>query len=204
MWSSGSQILYREVAHGKVWTARPVTVIQDAQDLVALLIGTGTHWKICAPVDPGADLLSCKANLRPWQLNDAVWSFGDTLVLISPGKRHAVYVMWDGQQEFVGWYVNLQEPIRRTSLGFDYLDQELDIVVSPDLQWRWKDRDHLEEAQRLGLYTPEQAGDIVQEGLQVVDDIRRKAVPFDGSWNDWKPPSDWTIPSLPDGWDQVG
>ena len=204
MWSSGSQILYREVAHGKVWTARPVTVIQDAQDLVALLIGTGTHWKICTPADPGADLLSCKANLRPWQLNDAVWSFGDTLVLISPGKRHAVYVTWDGQQEFVGWYVNLQEPIRRTSLGFDYLDQELDIVVSPDLQWRWKDRDHLEEAQRLGLYTPEQAGDIVQEGLQVVDDMRRKAVPFDGSWNDWKPPSDWTIPSLPDGWDQVG
>ncbi len=204
MWSSGSQVLYREVAHGKVWTARPVTVIQDAQDLVALSFRNRTRWKVCAPSYAGTDLLHCKANLRPWQLNDVVWSRGDTVFLIIPGMAHAVHVQWDPQQRFVGWYVNLQEPIRRTSLGFDFLDQELDIVVSPDLDWRWKDVEHLEQAQRIGLFSPEQASAIVQEGQEVAEDIRRGAVPFDGSWNDWKPPSDWTTPSLPDGWDQVG
>jgi predicted RNA-binding protein associated with RNAse of E/G family len=98
----------------------------------------------------------------------------------------------------------MQEPIRRTSLGFDFLDHELDIVVSPDRDWRWKDRDHLEQAQIIGSLSPEQARAITQEAQQVVDDIARGVVPFDGSWNDWRPPSDWTIPSLPDGWDQVG
>ena len=193
MWSKGSQILYREVTHGKVWTARPVTVIRDAPDLVALSFRCHTPWKVCAPCDAATDLLHCKANLRPWRLDDAVWARGDTVFLIAPGKAHAVHVQWDAQRQFVGWYVNMQEPIRRTSLGFDFLDHELDIVVSPDRDWRWKDRDHLE-----------QASAITQEAQQVVDDIGRRVVPFDGSWNGWSPPSDWTIPSLPDGWDQVG
>jgi hypothetical protein len=204
MWSSGNHVLYREIAHGKVWTARPVTVIQDTYDLIGLYFRNNTHWKVCAPSDPETDLLHCKANLRQWHLNDAVWSYGDTVFLISPGKAHAVHVMWDPLQRFVGWYVNLQEPVRRTGLGFDFLDQELDIVVSPDLDWQWKDKNHLEQAQDLGLFSPEQVRAILQEGQQVVVNIQVKAVPFDGSWNDWGPPTDWSTPGLPEGWDQVG
>jgi hypothetical protein len=203
MWSTGSQILYREVTHGKVWTAKPVTVIRDAPDLVALSMLRDTPWKVCAPCDAATDLLHCKADLSPWRLDDAVWGRGDTVFLITPGKAHAVHVLWDAERRFVGWYVNMQEPIRRTCLGFDFLDHELDIVVSPDRDWRWKDRDHLEQAQIIGSLSPEQARAITQEAQQVVDDIARRVVPFDGSWNDWSPPSDRTIPSLPDGWDQV-
>jgi hypothetical protein len=203
MWSSGNQVLYREVTHGKVWTARPVTVIQDTHDLIALYLRDHTTWKVCAPPDAGTDLLHCKANLRQWKLIDAVWSYGDTVFLISPGMAHAVHVMWNQQRKFVGWYVNLQEPVRRTSLGFDFLDQELDIVVSLDLNWRWKDNSHLEQAQKLGLFSPEQVRAILQEGQQVIENIRAKAVPFDGSWNNWRSPTDWSTPCLPGGWDQV-
>lgn len=112
--------------------------------------------------------------------------------------------MWDRQHDFTGWYVNLQEPLRPTHLGFDFLDQELDIVVAPDLAWRWKDLGHLEQAHSLGLYSAEQVQSIRQEGQRVVDRIRAKAVPFDESWNGWTPPQDWTAPGLPEGWDQVG
>ena len=204
MWSSGNQILYREVTHGKVWTARPVTVIQDTRDLIALCLHCNTSWKLCAPLDADTDLLQCKANLRPWKLIDAVWRYGNTVILISPGKAHAVHVMWDQQQKFVGWYINLQEPVRRTRLGFDFLDQELDIVVSPDLEWRWKDAEHLAQAQRIGLFSPEQVAAIRQEAERVIENIRTKVASFDGSWNDWRPPLDWSIPHLPEGWDQVG
>ena len=204
MWSSGDQILYREVTHGKVWTARPVTVIQDTLDLLALYLHNNTPWKLCAPPDTETDLLHCKANLRPWKLIDAVWGYGDTVFLISPGRSHAVHVMWDRQQKFAGWYVNLQEPVRHTHLGFDFLDQELDIVVSPDLTWRWKDAEHLVQAQSIGLFSPEQVNAIRQEGRQVIEDIQAKVSPFDGSWNNWKPPTDWPIPGLPEGWDWVG
>jgi hypothetical protein len=45
---------------------------------------------------------------------------------------HAIWVFWHGpQREFRGWYVNLQEPFRRTSLGVDTQDLELDILIAP-------------------------------------------------------------------------
>jgi hypothetical protein len=56
------------------------------------------------------------------------------LYLITPGAAHAIHLWWLAPDwRFGGWYVNLQEPIRRTTLGFDYMDQMLDIVVEPDL-----------------------------------------------------------------------
>ena len=204
MWPTGSHVLYREVVHGKVWTARPVTVIQDTPDLIALYLHNQTHWMVCTPPNAGIDLMECKANLREWHLKDKVWRYGDTVFLISPGRAHAVHVMWDQQRRFVGWYVNLQKPLRRTCLGWDFLDQELDIVVSPDLSWRWKDREPLEQAQQLGLFPPEQVRAILHERQRAVESIQQKAVPFDGSWNAWKPPSEWSVPCLPDGWDRVG
>lgn len=203
MWSSGSPVLYREVTHGKVWTARPVRVIQDTPELIALFLREGTPWKVCAPADSQTDLVYCKANLSPWQLQDVIWTHGDTVILIFPGTAYAVHVMWDWQQRFSGWYVNLQEPVRSTRLGLDFLDQELDLVVSPDLSWRWKDTAHLERAQAIGLFSVAQVRAIRQDALRVIDRIRVKAVPFDGSWNHWRPPTEWPLPCLPEGWDQV-
>ena len=53
------------------------------------------------------------------------------------------------------WYVNLQDPFRRSALGFDYLDQELDVIVSPDLErWRWKDEEKFEALVREGHIPP--------------------------------------------------
>ena len=47
--------------------------------------------------------------------------------------------MWTPAWEFLGWYVNLEEPFRRTPLGFDVRDLQLDILVDPERKWRWKD-----------------------------------------------------------------
>ncbi len=202
MWSPGSQIIYREVTHNKVWTVRPVTVIQDSPDLIALYLKNGTRWKVCTPANGQSNLLYCKANLHPWFLKDMIWSFGDTVFLISPDAAHAVHIMWDQKNAFVGWYVNLQEPVRRTQLGFDFLDQELDIEVSSEGKWRWKDKHHLEEAESIGLFSPEQGGMIRAEGHKVIEMIEAKEMPFDGSWNQWRPPNNWPTPDLPDKWDQ--
>jgi NAD(P)H-flavin reductase len=50
---------------------------------------------------------------------------------------HAVWVFWEGaSRDLAGWYVNIQEPFRRTSIGFDTQDLELDIVIEPDGSWR--------------------------------------------------------------------
>jgi predicted RNA-binding protein associated with RNAse of E/G family len=204
MWSNGDQIIYREITHGKVWTVRPVTVIEDNYALTALYFRKYTSWKICTPESDGIDLLVCKANLNDWTLEDTIWTLGDTIFLIYPNDAHATHVMWDKERRFIGWYINLQEPIRRTSIGFDFLDQELDIVVKPDLSWFWKDSEHLAQAQAIGLFSSEQVKEIRREAQRVIEKIRCKAEPFDRSWSDWQAPVDWKNPGLPEGWDKVG
>ena len=44
-WQAGAHVITREIVHGKVWTARPVTVVRDDPDLVALYMMPGTIYK---------------------------------------------------------------------------------------------------------------------------------------------------------------
>jgi predicted RNA-binding protein associated with RNAse of E/G family len=201
-WSPGDQIVYREVWRGKVWTARPVTVVQDAPDLVVLYLCSGTRWKLPAGNrDEYRDALLT----GEWQLRDVTYMWGDTLFLIRPGEAHAVHVMWRHEtREFSGWYINLQEPLRRTAIGFDFMDQELDIVVKPDLSgWVWKDEEEFQKDVETGLTTPGQAREIRAEAGLVLERVRAKASPFSDGWETWHPPAGWPIPSLPVGWDKV-
>ena len=51
-------------------------------------------------------------------------------MLQRPGDAYAIWHFWHGpEREFRGWYVNLQEPFRRTAQGYDTQDLELDIWV---------------------------------------------------------------------------
>jgi hypothetical protein len=203
-WERGSQVVYREVWQNKVWTARPVTVVQDTPDLIVLYICFGTCWKI--PERPaGFDDFAHFRLSGKWGFKDVIWKWGDALYWIEPGAAHAVHVMWSqSPREFVGWYVNMQEPVRRTQMGFDFMDQDLDIVVKPEVsEWHWKDEDVMQTGLELGIYTTQQVRDIRAEGERVVENIQRQAAPFDNSWLDWKPDPAWPIPTLPAGWDQL-
>lgn len=103
------------------------------------------------------------------------------------------------------WYVNLQTPLRRTTLGFDYLDQELDIVISPDLSdWRWKDEVGFATLQQRGLIAPVEAVRLRAAGQEVI--LRRHAADslLQQGWDRWSPPSAWMVPKLPPRWEEVG
>lgn len=203
-WEAGDQIVYREVWQGKTWTARPMRVVQDIPELVALSLGNGTQWKYPAPLDGRSALPECLLT-GAWRLVDKTWTWGHTLLLIRLGEPHAVHVMWRrGSREFVGWYINLQECLRRTHLGFDTMDQELDIVVRPDLsEWVWKDEALFERAQEAGRFSPAQAREIRAEGERVLELVRQRKPPFGDGWECWSPPPEWPIPVLPQDWDVV-
>lgn len=104
-------------------------------------------------------------------LVDNLWVRTDLLFLTGPEDAFSTYIMWKSRtRELSCWYINLQEPVRRTSFGIDTLDNILDIVVSPDMtQWNWKDTDEFEEAQKLGLYSKEKARQIWAEGEKQYD-----------------------------------
>jgi predicted RNA-binding protein associated with RNAse of E/G family len=129
----------------------------------------------------------------------------DILSLTQPGKAHSVDLMWEtdgGKLEC--WYVHLQEPLRRTQVGFDTMDQLLDIVINPDKsRWRWKDDDEFVEAVEMGVFTREEETAIRAEGERVIETLESNQPPFCDGWDNWTPPDDWGIAEFPPGWDQV-
>lgn len=125
---------------------------------------------------------------------------GGRLMIAETGAAHSVYVTWDETGKLVGWYVNLEDPWRKTGVGFDTTDHLLDVWVDPDGSWRWKDEDHLAEALDIGLFSAEQAKAMRIEGKEVIERIEGWAAPFDEGWDNWRPDPEWPLPSIPDGW----
>jgi hypothetical protein len=198
-WKTGTKIVYREVWRGQVWTAMPVTVVQDTPDLIVLYLCAGTRWKL----PEGEDFLGL-LQVGDWQLRDIVTA-GSCLYLIPPGEAYAVRTMGGlGRQEIAGWYVNLQEPVRRTALGFDFMDHALDVVVAPDLsEWRWHDEDELREAQEMGLFSVRLVRQIRATGERIVEQIKTKSFSVINDWDKWLPPPEWPIPDLSADWEEV-
>ena len=111
-----------------------------------------------------------------------------------PVARTRSTVFWrDGA--FAHWYVNFEQPLRRSPVGFDTFDEKLDLIVQPDGSYRWKDEDELEQAAALGLLD---AGAVRAEAARVLEEW-----PFPTGWEDWRPDPSWPIPQLPDGWERV-
>ena len=81
------------------------------------------------------------------------------LALHRPGDAYAVFVFWEGpERRLACWYVNFQDPFRRTAIGFDTLDHELDLVVEPDGS-RWlKDEDSLDLRVADGRFSRRRGG----------------------------------------------
>ena len=100
----------------------------------------------------------------------------------------------------MGWYINLQQSLHRTVIGFDFMDQDLDIVVKPDLSaWVWKDEATFARAQELGIFSDQQTCEIRAEGERVIECVRTKASPFNGGWENRSPDPEWPTPSLSKG-----
>jgi hypothetical protein len=199
-WNFGDIIVLRGIWKGELWWACPAYIVRDIADLVAIYWPAGTPVKRWVRRPTVQDLLAPQV-----QLIDTEWIETDVLSLVEPGAAHSVDIMWEaGCRIQRCWYVHLQEPLCRSGIGFDTMDQILDIVISPNLsRWRWKDEDELTDAERLGVYSQVEAQAIRDEGDRVIDLINKRASPFCDGWEKWAPPLDWSIPGFPNGWEDV-
>jgi hypothetical protein len=200
-WQPGSRVVLRNIWQGWLWFAFPAIVVHDRPDLIALWTPTGTHFK----GGLGVDGYPTRLPFPGMRHVDLTVRDGGLLRLARPGAAHDVWARWspDGSQ-FTGWKVNLQEPLRRSRVGFDTCDHLLDLMIEPDLRsWHWKDADELDEAVMLLRFSSAQAAAIRAEGDRVLEDVRRRAWPYADGWEAWSPPADWGIPSLPADWDRV-
>lgn len=193
----GDPVALREVWHGHVWAARPATVVADRDDQTSFFIPAGTTWM--APVRDGRSLRLPEEAfaLEPAITVDHVLSFA------WPGVAHASLLFFHPDWRPRHWYVNLQDPLRRTGIGFDTLDHQLDLIVELDGTWRWKDEEELAAAIARGLIAAGDEARLRAEGERAVRRVVGREPPFDEDWTTWRPDPAWPAPALPDGWERV-
>ena len=187
----GDTVLLRFVSFGHIRQAVPHTLVELTDERVVLWVPDGTRTQRFAgpPLSEVDDFAS-----NDWSLRESVWR-NDALRITRFGDAHSLWLFWrDGQ--FADWYVNLQDPLRPTPLGWDTRDHALDVTVEPDGTWSWKDEHHLAAAVARGRFTEQEARAIRAEGERVI-----AARPWPTGWEEWQPDPGWTRPELPDGWD---
>jgi uncharacterized protein len=199
-WRPGDAIVLRETWQGRVFEARPATVVEDRPDQTMLFVRTGALVAIAAD-DEGRQLRLPEGS---WRLEFREARSFSILSFAWPETPYAILFLREADGRPRGWYVNLQDPLERTSLGFDTIDHALDVLVSIDrTSWSWKDEDELEDAVSRGLFTQGEAEDFRRWGERAVRRLVDREPPFDEPWEDWAPDPSWPVPELPEGWDRI-
>ena len=110
MWTEGQVVIRREVLNdGRVWLEVPVIVVRDDEELLATFIAEGAPFRFPAGTWPAP------RGRHPWHGKER-WHGHGVLMLQRPGEAHAVWLFWRGRaRTFAGWYINIQEPFRRTT-----------------------------------------------------------------------------------------
>jgi hypothetical protein len=171
---------------GMTW---PYRVVQDDDDVLALWLPRGSKGMLWRN-SPG----------QPRELVEGDWR-RDTLRLMFPGLAYSIWLFWEGDEHrFTTYYVNFEEPFRRTPVGFDTNDHALDIMVAPDLSWQWKDLEEFEGLITSGHFSPEFGATVRATANEVLARVETKDAPFDGCWLDWHAPEGWEPPVLNARW----
>jgi hypothetical protein len=198
VFAPGRVVALRNVWEGRIVSARPATVVRDDPDSLMLYVPVDVAW--VGPV--ASDGAPMRLPIGDWTLEERRWDGTHILSFARPGEPNAVLLFWDQTWRPLRWYVNLQSPLRRTVVGFDYTDFVLDAILPPDRSsWEWKDETELTEAIRLGAIAPGEEARLRDEGERTVHRIMRREPPFDRDWWDWRPDPSWAEPELPVGWD---
>ena len=223
-WQHGDQITlrYTGIHDGKV-RDRPGLmhgfahhVVEDRDDLLALWMPAGAERRFIDLAD--------RSNL----VEPVAWRL-DTVRLMFPGKPYGIFMFWTAAASsssaesleqpprngyftsranrppgtFLGWYVNLEAPFVRTAIGVDTSDNNLDVVVTPDFAWRWKDEDQTQHWEDMGVFTRADTESFYAAGREVIADVEARRFPFDGSYLDYRPDPQWGIPQFHPDWDRV-
>ncbi|MFI7009025.1 DUF402 domain-containing protein [Streptomyces sp. NPDC050145] len=206
-WAPGEQVLWRYRANGGdgFHICRPVTVVEDSADLLAVWLAPGTECvkPVLADGTPLHREPLATRYTKPRTLLRDRWLGTGVLKLARPGEPWSVWLFWERGWSFRNWYVNLEQPRTRWSGGVDSEDHYLDLSVYPDRSWRWHDEDEFARAREVGLMNAAQAASVREAGRRAVRMIEAWGHPFPDGWPDWRPDPSWPVPALPGDWDRT-
>ncbi len=206
LWKPGDHVMWRGIYRNRIWYAQTAIVVKDSPEETVLARLPGAEGRA------EQDYVQKKKNGRrrwdfqhdDWVLEDFPWHTNSLLFLLEPDKYYSTIFFWNHESnKFLGYYVNFQLPFTRNPGGFDTLDLELDIEVNPDFSFKWKDVDDYEKGIQTGIILPEWEEGIEMAKIEILDKLKKRRYPFDGSWMDWRPDPTWTPPTLPANWDKI-
>jgi hypothetical protein len=204
--ASGRSVVWRSRPSGEVGYVFGCRVLLDEPEVVALVQSTGSPIMRRIAERGGPNGRSLIPGTWDGSRRLSRWERPPAVRLHPVGRGYAVIRTWLAHEgRFDGWYVNLEQPWPRTPVGFDTRDDVLDVTVSDDLsEWQLKDADELEFAVEVGVVTAIEAESIRAAAESAIDDIARRAWPFnDAAWWDALPSSTLRPAKLPDAWDAV-
>ena len=204
-WAPGTRVLWRYRGNGTdaPHICRPVTVVADTADLLAVWVAPGTECvkpELADGTPVHLEPLETRY-VKPSRTVRSRWAGSGVLKLARPGEPWSVWLFWDDDGAFRNWYVNLEEPRTRWCGGVDSEDHFLDISVRPDRSWQWHDEDEYAAARRAGLVDDALAARVRAAGRAAVERITAWGPPIRDGWEHWRPDPRWPVPSLPDDWD---
>lgn len=200
-WQRGDHIYwtYRDPSFPDLVDQRPVTVIADDDQHLAVWLAAGTRMLYQVTTD-SHDLRSLRGTDRftaPRTQAVRTWTGSGILAVFQP---HTMYSVWFFETQpgvRNSYYVNIEEEFTRTDSGFESSDLVLDVLVSPGGTCTFKDEDELELAHRAGAFSTAKVEQIRQVAHQAVEDVSRWKFPFSAGYEGFQPDSDWTVPTLP-------
>ncbi|MGW3185062.1 DUF402 domain-containing protein [Kitasatospora sp. NPDC001119] len=206
VFAPGGTAVRRDVAHGRVWSAMPYTVLADDGDVLTLTARPGTEslapasWTVAAHAGDDALRLDCVHDLASgrWELDH--WTWRDTVVLsrFTAGVPFSVHRFLTPDGRPLRWYVNFERPYRRTAIGIDTLDLFLDLVITPDLSsYSWKDEDEYAQARRLGVVDEATHRQLDRARELALAQLRDRTGPFAPDPDAWTLPPEGPLPTLP-------
>ncbi len=176
-------------------------MVADEDDVLAasLVIGTGWFGPIFGERANAVEEFA-RGDVR---LGHKTWTQHNVLKLVREGDAYSAQAFFNEAGEFVCWYINLQEPMRRFELGYDTRDNSLDILVGRDLSWwQWKDEEETERAVDIGIYSRAEVDEIRRHGEAVIG-LVESGDAWWTAWDGWTPDPAQAAPVLPDGWDTL-
>lgn len=200
-WPPGSTVVIRQHRHGRFRAVTPMVLVEDRPDRTLLYVPRGTRF--LAPADSSGRVTRSiceEVAVRPDH-----WRDHAALHIVPDGAAFAVTVRWRRSfDDFAGFYVNVQEPLRRTNIGFDSMDQTLDVLIAPDRsEIRVKDEDELDDAARHGFFSVTEVTEIRAAARTATEMVLGRVPPLDEPWHLWRPDPTWSAPQLPDDWGSV-
>ncbi|WP_163544527.1 DUF402 domain-containing protein [Occultella kanbiaonis] len=195
MFDRGQAVIYRELWDDRVMTAMPMRIVADDGISAVLYLAAETSFQ--AARAPGGGPVRDLAN---WSSVRAVWTGGSLIKILHSEAWYSIDVEFDKRRAFSGYYVNFQEPVRRTASGFDTVDLVLDLTVDRAGAPHLKDVDDFENAVKDGHIASRTAERVWSEAERVRSEVERSGRPIDtDEWMQWNPPESWSAPTLSEG-----